>query len=54
MGFRNAFDRMIAAREKQARSYVNAALMNLDDETLRRAGYDRAKLERSGARGFPF
>ena len=53
MAFRNVFDRMIAARERQARMYVNGALANLDDETLRRAGLDRADLRRRASR-YPF
>ena len=35
------FDRMIAAREKQARRYVNGVLLTLEDETLARGGFDR-------------
>ena len=52
MGIRTAFDRMIAARERQARSYVNGALLNLDDETLRRAGLSRAEIKRRGPSSF--
>lgn len=54
MGLRNTFDRMIAAREKQARRYVNGALLNLDDETLNRAGFSRAELKQQGASIYPF
>ena len=50
MTFRNAFDRMIAARERQARLYVNGALLNLDDETLRRAGLTRDEVKRRATR----
>ena len=53
MGFRNTFDRMIKAREKQARHYVNGALLALDDETLNRAGYNREKLRKEGASYYP-
>lgn len=49
MNFRATFDRMIAARERQAKRYVASALLNMDDETLRRAGYDRKSLEASGS-----
>ena len=48
------FDRMIAAREKQARRYVNGALLNLDDETLNRAGLDRKTIAAQGAANYPF
>ncbi|MEM1039220.1 MAG: hypothetical protein AAGI12_07085 [Pseudomonadota bacterium] len=53
MGFRKTLDRMIAAREKQARRYVNGALLNLDDETLARGGFDRAKLRAQGSSVYP-
>jgi hypothetical protein len=54
MGFRNAFNRMVAAREKQARRYVNGALLNLDDETLKNAGFNRESLRKQGASVYPF
>ena len=54
MGLRNTFDRMIAAREKQARRYVNGALLNLDDETLNRAGFSRDEIKKQGAAVYPF
>ncbi len=44
--FRRALDRLIAAREHQARRYVNGFLFSLDDATLAAYGYDRAELER--------
>lgn len=53
MNFRASFDRMIAAREKQARRYVAGALIGMDDETLRRAGIDRAELRAKGANYLP-
>jgi len=39
--------RVIAARHKQAQRQVNATLHHLDDETLKRAGIDRSKLDRN-------
>lgn len=54
MNIRNTFGRMIEAREKQARRYVNGALLNLDDATLARAGYTRAELMKQGASNYPF
>ncbi|MEL6505189.1 MAG: hypothetical protein AAFO61_02460 [Pseudomonadota bacterium] len=47
-------DRMIAAREKSARRYVNGALLNLDDETLNRAGLSRKEIRKQGAANYPF
>lgn len=46
--FARAFDRMTEARMRQAHSYVNGALLMLDDETLRSRGYDREELKRRG------
>lgn len=36
--------RIIKARHKQAQRQVNAVLLTLDDETLRKAGYKREDL----------
>ncbi|MAA97383.1 MAG: hypothetical protein CMN87_18085 [Stappia sp.] len=47
--FRKALDSMVAARERQARRYVNGYLLSLDDATLTAYGYDRADLERQGS-----
>jgi hypothetical protein len=47
--FRKALDSMVAARERQARRYVNGYLLSLDDATLAAYGYDRADLERQGS-----
>ncbi|WP_306030506.1 MULTISPECIES: hypothetical protein [unclassified Stappia] len=47
--FRKAIDSMVAARERQARRYVNGYLLSLDDATLAAYGYDRAELERQGS-----
>jgi len=53
MVFRNTFDRMIAAREKQARRYVNGALLNLDDKTLALGGFNRKDLRSEGGSVYP-
>lgn len=52
--FRNAFNRIIEARERQAARYVNGALLNLDDETLKGLGTSRQELRRKGAIGSAF
>ena len=54
MGFKTTFDRMVAARERQARRYVNGALLNLDDETLRMAGMTRDSIKKQGVSVYPF
>lgn len=43
--FRNALDAMIEARSRQVAGYVNSSLLMLDDETLKRHGYDREKIK---------
>lgn len=47
--FRNAFDRIIEARERQARRYVNDALLTFDDEMLESLGRRRVDVLREGA-----
>lgn len=54
MAIRDTFSRMIEAREKQARRYVNGVLMGLDDETLARAGIDRSKIRHGDRTVYPF
>lgn len=51
---RNAFDAMIAARQREANRYVNGVLLMLDDEALKARGYDRAELNRSSKAGYYF
>jgi hypothetical protein len=46
---RRTFDRMIEARSRQARRYVNGYLLSLDDATLAAHGYNREELEREGS-----
>ncbi|MEZ5840730.1 MAG: hypothetical protein R3D02_10020 [Hyphomicrobiales bacterium] len=52
--FKRALDRLIEARERRARLYVNAHLLMLDDETLAAAGFDRKTLEAEGASPYLF
>lgn len=49
----NAFDAMVNARARQASSYVNGALLMLDDDTLKSHGYDRAELLRRPTSVYP-
>lgn len=51
---RTGLDRMITARERQVRRYVNSALLQFDDETLAKAGYDRKSLEKQSGIYYPF
>jgi hypothetical protein len=44
--FRSALDTFIAARQRQADSYVSNMLLSLDDETLKAHGYSRAELRK--------
>lgn len=52
--FRNAFDRVVAARERQATRYVDGALMYLDDAHLTALGTSREELRRKGATRYVF
>ncbi|MBO3760824.1 hypothetical protein J5J10_05425 [Ciceribacter sp. L1K23] len=52
--FRTAYERVVAARERQVSRYVNGALLNLDDETLASMGTSREELRRKGAKSFVF
>lgn len=47
--FQTAFDRFVSARERQARRYVNGALLTLDDSQLKTLGRTREELRREGA-----
>lgn len=51
---RRTLDRMITARERQARRYVNGYLLSLDDTTLNAYGYNRRELERESSQMGPF
>ncbi|MCR9135581.1 MAG: hypothetical protein NXI27_06285 [Alphaproteobacteria bacterium] len=52
--FRSAFDRVTAAREKQARRYVNTYLLSLDDDTLKSLGHSRSELRKGPGAPLPF
>jgi hypothetical protein len=52
--FRSAFNRVVEARERQVARYVNGALLNLDDETLKGLGTSREELRRNGATSYVF
>lgn len=52
--FKRALARLIEAREHQARLYVNAHLLCLDDATLAAAGLDRKSIEAEGASDYLF
>jgi uncharacterized protein YjiS (DUF1127 family) len=52
--FREAFDRMVAAREKQVRRYVNGHLLRLDDDALKAIGRTREELRREGAKAINY
>jgi hypothetical protein len=52
--FRNAFNRMVEARERQMSRYVNGALLSLDESTLKNLGTSREELRRKGATQYLF
>lgn len=51
---RRGYHSMIEARQRQAQRYVYGALLDLDDETLSQAGYDRRELEKRSPIRFMF
>ncbi len=52
--FSTAIDRIVSAREKQARRYVNNVLLTFDDETLKSLGHSREELKKAGRSSLPF
>lgn len=52
--FKNALDRIVTARERQVRRYVNGALLNMDDAQLAALGRTREELQREGAQPYFF
>ena len=46
--FKNAFNLMIEARERQAKRYVNSTLLSLDDNTLKSIGRSRDEIRKEG------
>ncbi len=51
---RVGMNRIVEARQRQAQRYVNGYLLAMDDESLRRAGYDRKTLENKESAFYPF
>jgi uncharacterized protein YjiS (DUF1127 family) len=52
--FQNAFGRLVSARERQVRRYVNGALLSMDDNQLKALGRTREQLKREGAQPYFF
>lgn len=53
-GIRGFMNNVVAAREKQAKRYVNGVLLTMDDTTLKAAGFNRADLRKEGTATLPF
>jgi hypothetical protein len=51
---RNAFNRVVEARERQMARYVNGALLSLDAATLKTIGTSHEELRRKGASQYLF
>ncbi len=51
---RRAFDRIVAARELEAKRHINGFLASLDDATLAEYGYDRDDIKGSSTASFPY
>ncbi|WP_394688447.1 hypothetical protein [Hoeflea sp.] len=52
--FQTALDRLVTARERQARRYINGALLAMDDAQLKELGRTREELKREGAQAYIF
>lgn len=52
--FQNAFDRLVSARERQVRRYVNGALLAMDDTQLKALGRTREEIQREGSQAYLF
>ncbi|EDQ32380.1 hypothetical protein HPDFL43_12963 [Hoeflea phototrophica DFL-43] len=52
--FQNALDRLVSARERQARRYINGAMLSMDDAQLKELGRTREELKREGAQTYIF
>ncbi|MDP2733162.1 MAG: hypothetical protein Q8O63_08655 [Hoeflea sp.] len=52
--FKNALDRIVIARERQVRRYVNGALLNMDDTQLAALGRTREEIQREGSQPYFF
>lgn len=46
--FRRSYDAFITAREQEAHRIVSGLLLDLNDDELRKRGFSRAELRRSG------
>lgn len=51
---RSGFNRMVEARERQVRRFVNGELLKLDDRNLADLGYSRKELMRDYTDASPF
>lgn len=47
------FEAMMDARSRQAKAYVNGALLMLDDKTLEAHGYNRKELSKQPSAYYP-
>lgn len=47
------FSELVNSRQRQANRYVNSFLLSLNDETLKRYGYDRKALSAKGDAVYP-
>jgi uncharacterized protein YjiS (DUF1127 family) len=52
--FQNALDRLVSARERQARRYINGAMLAMDDAQLKELGRTREEIKREGAQAYIF
>jgi hypothetical protein len=52
--FRNAFNRVVEARERQVGRYIQGAMMNLDEQSLSSLGTSRQEMHAKSSTNYVF
>jgi hypothetical protein len=52
--FRNAFNRVVEARERQVGRYIQGAMMNLDEQSLNSLGTSRQEMQAKASTNYVF
>jgi hypothetical protein len=52
--FRNAFNRVVEARERQVGRYIQGAMMNLDEQSLNSLGTSRQEMHAKPSTNYVF
>lgn len=52
--FRNAFNRVVEARERQVSRYIQGAMINLDEQSLKSLGTSREEMRAQAPSNYVF